>query len=264
MSYSLQPHGLQHISFPVLHYLLKFAQTHVHWVSDAIQPFHPLSPHLLLPSIFPSNRVISNESAHLIRWPKYWSFSFSISPSNEDSGLISFRIDWVQGTLKSLLQYNSKHQFFSAQHSLWSNSHILHDYWKSQYVCIKCAYSFICWWLIWGILFVYYYTQNCYEHLCTSLHTCSVASVVSRFMRPTPVFLGFPYGPASKESACNVGDLGWIPESGRSPGEGNGNPLQYSCLENPTDSMGLHEVRHDWSDWAHTKTVHKSLQQFCL
>ena len=77
-----------------------------------IQPFHPLSPLLLLPSIFPSIRFFSNESALFIRWPKYWSFSFNISPSNEHPGLISFRKDWldllaVQGTLKSLLQYHS-------------------------------------------------------------------------------------------------------------------------------------------------------------
>ena len=87
---------------------------------------HPL---LLLPSIFPSIKIFSNESVLRIRWPKYWSFSFSISPSNEYSGPISFRIDWfdllaVQGTLKSLLQHHSsKHQFFGIQHSLWSNSH---------------------------------------------------------------------------------------------------------------------------------------------
>ena len=86
---------------------------------------------LLLPlSIFPSIRVFSNESVLQIRWPKCWSFSFTISPSNEYSGLISFRMDWldllaVQGTLKSLLQHHSqKDQFFSAQSSLWSNSHI--------------------------------------------------------------------------------------------------------------------------------------------
>ena len=83
--------------------------------------FHPL---LLLPSIFLSMRVFSNESVLCIRWPKYWSFSFSISPTNEYSKLISFRMDWfdllaVQGTLKSLLQYHSlKHQFFSSQLSL--------------------------------------------------------------------------------------------------------------------------------------------------
>ena len=87
----------------------ELTQTHVHLVGDAIQPSHPLSSPLLLPSIFPSIRVFSNESALLIRWQKYWSFSFSISPSNEHSGLISFRIDLfaVQGTLKSPLQHHS-------------------------------------------------------------------------------------------------------------------------------------------------------------
>ena len=80
--------------FPVLHYLLQFAQTQVHRVDDAIQPSHSLSPLLLLPSVFPSIRVFSNESAPLIRWPKYQSFSLSISTSNEYSGLISFRVDW--------------------------------------------------------------------------------------------------------------------------------------------------------------------------
>ena len=96
--------------FPVLHHLSEFAQTRVHWVNDVISPCHPLSPHSLLPSIFPSIRVFSNESALGISWPKYW--SFSLSPSNEYSGLISFRIDWfdllaVQGTLRSLLQHHS-------------------------------------------------------------------------------------------------------------------------------------------------------------
>ena len=84
----------------------------VHWVSDAIQHLTLCCPLLLLPSIFPSIRVFSNESGLRIRWPKYWSFSFRISPSNEYSGLISFRIDWfdlfaVQGTLKSFLQHHS-------------------------------------------------------------------------------------------------------------------------------------------------------------
>ena len=98
---------------PVHHQLPEFTQTHVHRVGDAIQPSHPLlspSPpaHLIPPSI----RAFSNESALHIRRPKYWSFSFSISPSKEYPGLISFRIDWldflaVQGTLKSLLQHHS-------------------------------------------------------------------------------------------------------------------------------------------------------------
>ena len=95
--------------FPVLHYLSEFAQTQVHQVGDAIQPSHPLSSLLFPPSIFPSIRVFSNESARCIRWPKYWNFSFSVSPSSEYSGVISFRIDGfdllaVQGTFKSLLQ----------------------------------------------------------------------------------------------------------------------------------------------------------------
>ena len=147
--------------FPVLHHLLEVAQTHVFWASDAIQPSHYLSPAslsftisrsllrlmsfepvmpsnhliichplLLLPSILPSIRVLSNELAFHIRWPKYSSFSFSVSPSNEYLGLIPFRIDWfdllvVQASLKVFSSTTiQKHQFFGAQSSLWSNSHI--------------------------------------------------------------------------------------------------------------------------------------------
>ena len=80
--------------FSILHYLSEFAETHVCWVYDAIQSSHLLLPLLLLPSIFPSNRVFSSESAPHIRCPKHWSFSFIISPSNEYSGFISFRIGW--------------------------------------------------------------------------------------------------------------------------------------------------------------------------
>ena len=101
------------LGLPVHHQLPEFTPTHVHRVGEAIQLSHPLSsPLLLLSSIFPSIRVFSNESALCIRWPKYWSFSFNISPSNEHPGLISFRMDWldflaVQGALKSLLQHCS-------------------------------------------------------------------------------------------------------------------------------------------------------------
>ena len=97
---------------PIHHQLPELAQTHVHRVGDAIQPSHPLST--LSPPTFnlSQHQVFSNESVLHIRWPKYWSFSFNISPSNEYSGLISFRINWldllaVQGTLKSLLQHHS-------------------------------------------------------------------------------------------------------------------------------------------------------------
>ena len=99
---------------PVHHQLPEFTQTHVHWVGEAINHLIFYYPLFLPHSVFPSIRIFSNKSVLAIRWPKYWCFSFSIRPSNEHLGLISFRMDWldllaVQGTLKSLLQhYSSK------------------------------------------------------------------------------------------------------------------------------------------------------------
>ena len=113
MSDSLQPHGVQHnqtsLSITSSWSLLKFMSIESMMPSNHLILCHPL---LLLPSIFPSIRVSSNEAVLHTRWPKYWSFSFNINPSNEYSGLISFRIDWfdllaVQGTLKSLLQHHT-------------------------------------------------------------------------------------------------------------------------------------------------------------
>ena len=103
--------------FPVHHQLLELSQTQVHQVGDAIQPSHPLSSPSIPAFNHSSIRVFTNKSVLHIRWPKYWSFSFSISPPNEYSGLISFRIDWldplaVQGTLKSLQHLNSKASIF--------------------------------------------------------------------------------------------------------------------------------------------------------
>ena len=120
---------------PVHYQLPEFTQTHVHWFGDAIQPSHPLScpsPPAFNLSII---RVFSNESALHIRWPKYWSFSFSISPSSVYSGLISFRMDWldlaaVQGTLKSLLQ----------QHS--SKASIL---WCSAFLIVQLSHPYMSW-----------------------------------------------------------------------------------------------------------------------
>ena len=128
--------------FAVPHYLPEFAQIHVHWVNDTIQPSHlPF----LLPSIFPSIRVFSNESALCIRWPKCW--SFSISPSNVYSGLISFRIDWfdllaVQKTLES----SPAPQFKSISSSALSLHYgptltSIHDYWKNH----GFNYMDLCW-----------------------------------------------------------------------------------------------------------------------
>ena len=143
---------------------------------------HPL---LLLPPVPPSIRVFSYESTLHMRWPKYWSFSFSISPSNEHPGLISFRMDWldllaVQGTLKSLLQHHS-----------------------SKASILRCS--------------AFFTVQLSHPYMTTG--KC----------------MDFPGGSDSKASAYNAGDPGSIPELGRFPGEGNGNPLQYSCLENPMD-----------------------------
>ena len=124
MSDSLRPHGLQHTRS-----LLRFMSIELVMPSKQLILCHPL---LLLPSIFPSIRVSSNESALHIRWPEYWSFGFSISPSSEYSGLISFRIDWfdllaVQGTLKSLLQHHNSHSLCYGTTLIF-----IHDYWKNH------------------------------------------------------------------------------------------------------------------------------------
>ena len=131
--------------FPVHHQLLELAQTHVHW---SLMPSNHLilyRPLLLLPSIFSSITVFSNESVLPIRWPKHWSFSFSISPSNEYSGLISFRIDWfylfeVQGNLKSLLQHYSSKELILQRSAFFIYGPILtsiHDYWKNKFLKIN-------------------------------------------------------------------------------------------------------------------------------
>ena len=125
---SLRPHESQHARPPCAS-PIPGVQTHVHRVGDAIQPSHPLLPPSPSASIPSQHQGLFNESALRMRWPKYWSFSFTIIPSKEHPGLISFRMDWldllaVQGTLKSLLQhYSSKASillcsaFFTVQHS---------------------------------------------------------------------------------------------------------------------------------------------------
>ena len=142
--------------------------------------FHPL---LLLPSIFPIIRVFSNESALCIRWPKYWSFSFNVSPSNEHPGLIYFRMDWldllaVQGTLKSLLQHhNSKGSVL--QHSAFFIVQLSHPYMTTGKTIALTRWTFI----------------------------CKVMSQLLNMLSRLVI------------------------------GEGNGTPLQYSCLENPMDGV---------------------------
>ena len=129
MANSLQPYRLQHSRLPCP---LPTPGAYTNSSIESVMPSNHMIlclPLFLLPSIFASIRVFSNELVLHIRWPKYWHFRFSISPSNEYSGLISFRVEWldhlaVQGTLKTLNTTVQKRQFFSAQFSLWSKSHI--------------------------------------------------------------------------------------------------------------------------------------------
>ena len=147
--------------FPVLLYLLEFAQIQVHGVSDAIQPSHPLSSPSPPAFNLSKHHGLSNKSALHIRWPKYWSFSFNISPSNVYSGLISFRMDWldllaVQGTLKSLLQHHSskasilrRSAFFIVQlsHPYMTTGKIIYNMMlKTLNVCegVKCKVVRVC------------------------------------------------------------------------------------------------------------------------
>ena len=125
------------LSFTISWSLLKFI-----FIESVLPSSHLIlcCPLFLLPSVFPRIRVFSNESALLIRWPKYWRFSFSISPSNEYSDLISFRIDWfdlltVQGILKDSLTIVQKHQVFNAQLSYSPTLTSVHDYWKTHSFC---------------------------------------------------------------------------------------------------------------------------------
>ena len=139
MSDSLQPHGLQHarpLSITNSRSLLRLISI------KSVMPSNHLILHcplLLLPSIFPRIRVFSNESVLCIRWPKYWRFNLNISPSNEYSGLISFRMDWldlpaVQGTLKSLLQHHSSKSIKSSALSFLYSPTVtsVHDNWKNH------------------------------------------------------------------------------------------------------------------------------------
>ena len=136
MSDSLSPLGCSMPGFPVLHYLwslLKLMSTESVMLSNHLILCHSL---LLMPSIFPSVRVFSNESALRMRWTEYWSFSFSISPSNEYSGYVSFRIDWfdllaAQGTLKNLLQHHNW-KASVLQCSAFFMIQLSHDDWKNH------------------------------------------------------------------------------------------------------------------------------------
>ena len=199
-------------------------------------------PLLLLPSFFPSIRVFSDESALRMWWPKYWSFSFSISPSKEHLGLISFRMDWlisfrmdwldllaVQGTLKSLLQHHS------------SEASIL---WRSAFFTVRLSHPYMTTGKIIALTRRKFVSKvislllNMLSRLVITFLPRSKHLLISWLQSPSAVILellGFPGGSDGKAPACSAGDPGLTPGLGISPGEGNGNPLQYSCLENPME-----------------------------
>ena len=132
---------------PVHHQLPEFTQTHVHRVSDAIQPSHPLSSHSPLAPHPPSIRVFSNESTLHIRWPNYWSFSFSIIPSKEIPVLISFRMDWldllaVPGTLKRLLQHHSSEAYI-LRCSAFFIVQLSHPYMTTGKIIVLTRWTFV-------------------------------------------------------------------------------------------------------------------------
>ena len=142
-----EPMNCRMPGLPVHHHLPEFTQTHVHRVSDAMQPSHPLLSLLFLPPIPPSIRVFSNESALCMRWPEYWSFSFNISPSNKHPGLISFRMDWlhllaVQGTLKSLLQHHSSKASI-LRHSAFFTVQLSHPYMTTGKTIALTRWTFV-------------------------------------------------------------------------------------------------------------------------
>ena len=147
MSDSLQPHRLQHARPPSITNTqspLKLMSIESVMPSNHLIFYHPL---LFLPSIFPSIRVFSNDSFLSIRWPKYWSFSFSISPSNEYWGPISFRIDWldrlaVQGTLKSLLQHHSS-KASVLRHSAFFTVQLSHPYMTTGKIIALTRWTFV-------------------------------------------------------------------------------------------------------------------------
>ena len=247
MSDSLWPHGLQHARLPCS------SPTGVYSNSCPLSRwYHPTtSSLLLLPSIFPRIRVFSSESVLCIRWPKYWRFRFSISPSNEYSGLSSFRMDWldilaVQGTLKSLLQHHSSKALI-LQCSAFFIVQFSHPYMTTGKTIALTRQTYVG--KVMSLLFnmlsrlVIAFLLRSKRLLISWLQSPSavvlepkkIKSLIISIISPSICHEGFPGGSEGKASACNAGDLGSVPGLGRSPGEGNGNPLEYSCLENPRD-----------------------------
>ena len=188
-------------------------------------------PHLLLPSIFPRIRVFYEESALRIRWPKYQSSSLSISPSNEHPGLISFRMDWldlltVQGTLKTLLQHHSSNASI-LRRSAFFTVQLSHPYMTQEASNLRGPLS-LSQWELWP------------RHWAPVVTACLPQVLYSLVYFSLQKKRGFPGGSVVNNLPANTRDMGSIPGPGRSLGVGGGDPLQYSCLENPgTEEPGM-------------------------
>ena len=223
----LKPHGLQHAMLPSPS-LFSAVCSNSYPLSQWCLFNHPILSHplLLLPSIFPRIRVFANESAPQIKCPNYWSFSFSISPLNGYSWLVSFRIDWlgllpIQRTLESLLQYHSKPP----------------NFWYSAFFLVKLSHSYMTTGKTTPL--------DLWQQKMVSLLLISCLGLSRRRQwQPTPVLLpGKSHGRRSLVG-CSPWGRKESDTTERLPfhfslsctGEGNGNPLQCSCLENPRDA----------------------------
>ena len=174
--------------FPVHHQLPQLTQTHIHWVCDAIQPSHPLSSPSPPAFNLSQHQVFSNESVLHIRWTKYWSFSVSLIPSNEYSGLISFRMDWldllaVQGTLKSFLQYHSSKASI-LRHSDFFTVQLSHPY-----ITTSKTIALTRWTIVGEVMSLFFNMQS---RLVIAFLPRSKCLIISRLRSPSTVILEPP------------------------------------------------------------------------
>ena len=253
VSDSLQPHESQHARPPCLSPTPGVYSNSCplsRWchpaISSSVVPFSSCPQSLPASGSFPMSWLC-------MRWPKYWSFSLSISPSNEHPGLMSFRMDWldllvVQGTLKSLLQHHS-----SKASILWFSAfftvQLSHPYMTTGKTIALTRQIFVD--KVMSLLF------NMLSRFVITFLPRNKCLLISWLQSPSAVILEPPKiksdtgGLDGEKSACSVGNLGLIPGSGWSPGEGKDNPLWYSCLENPMDrtawQAAVHVVAKSWT-----------------
>ena len=244
MSDSLQSHGLQHARPPCPSPTPGVYPNSVHWVGDAIQPSHPLSsPSPPAFNLSQHQGLFKSRFLH-IRWPKYWNFSFNISPSNEHPGLISFRTDWFwsPGSPRDSQESSPTPQFKSINSLAVSflYSPTVTSIWLLEKPVLTR------WTFVGKVMSLFF---NMLSRLVIAFLPGSKHLLISWLQSPSAVVLVGIWAPmnyyniaqwfsnvtAGKESTCNIGDVGLIPGLGRSPGGGNGNSLQYSCPGNTMD-----------------------------